>query len=194
LTNNVLQTGDSTWKDRTNLLLTQTTKIFTSNNTNILYEVACESDGQCDVDQFFFKGLLARDLARTAQVAPFTASTIAPILQDSAKAAASVGCANGAKCVSSWQQGLLDSQPKDQVSNLGSQFSALQVIQQNLAGSGKALVGQSGSSSTNGTATSPSGIGSASASATANTGAKPLAVLGGVLVPILLVSGILVSY
>jgi mannan endo-1,6-alpha-mannosidase len=146
------------------------------------------------VDQLFFKGMLARDLARTAQVAPFTASTITPILQDSAKAAASVGCADGAKCISSWQQGLLDSQPKDQTSSLGSQFSALQIIQQNLAGSGKALVGQSGSSSANGTATSASGTGSASASATAHAGANSLAALGGVVVPILLVSGLLVSY
>lgn len=144
--------------------------------------------------------MLARDLARTVQIAPFTASTIMPLLQDSAKAAASVACTNGEKCLFSWQQDLLDSQPKDKVSNLGAQFSALQVIQQNLAGSGKALVVQSGSSSSNGPAT-PSVSGSAtgsgngaSASATANAGAKPNAGLGEVIVPIFVVLSLFFYY
>jgi mannan endo-1,6-alpha-mannosidase len=123
--------------------------------------------------------MLARDLARTAQIAPFTAATILPLLQDSAKAAASVACTDGEKCLFSWQQGLLDSEPKDKVSNLGSQYSALQVIQQNLLDVSKALAVQSGSSSSNGSATpstggSSSGSGSASASATANAGYRLL--------------------
>lgn len=73
----------------------------------------------------------------------------------------------------------MDSQPKDKVSNLGSQYSALQAIQQTLLSVSKALAVQSGSSSSNGSATpstgsSTSGSGSASASATANAGYKLL--------------------
>lgn len=138
--------------------------------------------------------MLARDLARTAQIAPFTASTITPLLQDSAKAAASVACTDGAKCLFSWQQGLLDGQSKDDVSNLGTQFSALQVIQQNLAGQGKALAVQSGASSSTGSATpfaggSASGSGTgASASAAANAGASFHTGLSVAFIPFVVVS------
>ncbi|KAE9963801.1 hypothetical protein EG328_011031 [Venturia inaequalis] len=134
------------WQDRTNLLLAQITKTFASNSTKVLYEQACEPTGRCDIDQFFFKGMLARDLARTAQIAPFTAETINPILQESAKAAASVACTDGTKCFASWREEVPGS--GDQDHTLGSQFSALQIIQQNLVGPGKALAAQNGTAST----------------------------------------------
>jgi mannan endo-1,6-alpha-mannosidase len=96
----------------------------------------------------FFKGTLARNLARVAQVAPFSADTITPLLQSSAQAAASVGCASsGESCSFNWR-------PNSQsgTSDLGSQFSALEVIQANLVPVGKSLAG-SGSSASNSSAT-----------------------------------------
>lgn len=132
--------------------------------------------------------MLARDLARTAQIAPFTASTINPILQDSAKAAASVACADVARCLASWQQGLPDSDEQDQDSTLGSQYSALQIIQQNLVGSGKVLAVQNGTASTltTGGSASASGNGTASVSASANAGVRSSAAYSGVFVSVLL--------
>lgn len=133
--------------------------------------------------------MLSRDLARTAQIAPFTASTILPILQDSAKAAASVACTNGASCLPSWQQTLPDSEDKAQDGNLGSQYSALQVIQQNLVGGSKALAVQSGNVSTPTTGGSASGSGSASASATAHSGVRPSITIGWTVVFVVMALG-----
>jgi mannan endo-1,6-alpha-mannosidase len=58
---------------------------------NIMYEPACEDvngSGTCDVDQQSFKGYLARWLAGTAQLCPWTHSTIMTYLTTSAVAAA----------------------------------------------------------------------------------------------------------
>ncbi|KAE9966898.1 hypothetical protein BLS_006755 [Venturia inaequalis] len=172
------------WQDRTNLLLAQITKTFASNSTKVLYEQACEPTGRCDIDQFFFKGMLARDLARTAQIAPFTADTINLILQESAKAAASVACTDGTKCFASWREEVPGS--GDQDHTLGSQFSALQIIQQNLVGPGKALAAQNGTASTLISGGSASGNGTASVSA----GLRSSATYGGVFVSVIVALGL----
>ncbi|KAF2432394.1 mannan endo-1,6-alpha-mannosidase [Tothia fuscella] len=156
--------GNSTWQNRTQTHLTHLKSTFFP--AAILTETACESNGKCDIDQFFFKGLLSRDLARTAQIAPFTSSKIRPLLAESAKAAASIGCAqNDQACVINW------SKEGSWTSNLGSQFSVLQVIQANLVEGSKAPSG-SGTTSNNTTPASGSGIGSgASPSATQGSNA-----------------------
>jgi mannan endo-1,6-alpha-mannosidase len=139
--------------NRTEALLSTFNATFVSNN--ILTETACETHSTCDVDEKFYKGIGARDLARTAQVAPFTASIITPLLQSSAKGAATIGCdSEGDKCVLDW------SQTSSDASDVGSQFSALQIIQQNLVASSKApSAGGSATSnsSASGTASSSSG-------------------------------------
>lgn len=69
---------------------------------------------------------------------------------------------------------------------MGSQFSALQVIQQNLVGSGKALAVQNGTASTPTTGGAASGNGTASA----NTGARSSATYGGVFVSVIFALGL----
>jgi mannan endo-1,6-alpha-mannosidase len=109
--------------------------------------------------------MLARDLARTAQIAPFTADTIMPLLQSSAQAVASVGCASsGEKCGFYWR-----ANANDENSDLGSQFSALEVIQANLVPASKGLA--IGSSSPN-SSTPGSGTGTASGTATSASPSK----------------------
>lgn len=110
------------------------------------------------------------------------------MLQDSAKAAANVACADGEKCLASWQQGVSDSEEQDRDSTLGGQYSALQVIQENLVGSRKVLAVQNGTTSTltTGGSASESGNGTASASASANAGARSSAAYRGAFVYVLL--------
>ena len=92
-----------------------------------MYEVACEPYGRCNIDQRSFKAYFSRWLALTAQMAPFTAGQIYPLLQNSAKAAA--GACSGGKdkvtCGMQWTQpGKWDGS-----FGVGEQMSALEVVQ-----------------------------------------------------------------
>jgi mannan endo-1,6-alpha-mannosidase len=131
-----------------------------------LDEVACEDDNKCDSDMRFFKGLLSINLARTAVVAPFTASSILPLLQSSAKAAAANACtfSNGT-CAFSWASSG-KSGTADSTSDLGSDFSALEIIQANLVGSAKAIVTQNGSATENSSSSGSAGGAAPKASGT----------------------------
>jgi mannan endo-1,6-alpha-mannosidase len=64
----------------------------------------------CTTDMLSFKGYLHRWLSTMTQIAPFTASTILPVLQDSAKAAVAqcTGGANGRTCGFKWSSGTYD--------------------------------------------------------------------------------------
>lgn len=54
-------TQDDKWKNRTLGMWNRTAEIFYSgNDTNILYEAACEPSGNCKTDQLSFKGYLSR--------------------------------------------------------------------------------------------------------------------------------------
>jgi mannan endo-1,6-alpha-mannosidase len=104
-----------------------------------MMEVACEKINTCNIDQKSFKALFARDLAATAKVAPFTYDTIMKKLSTSAEAAAE-------KCVDSSadesdDKGLTvcplqwiktDDSEISLSKEVGSQMSALQIIQVNL--------------------------------------------------------------
>ena len=144
--------GDKTWTTRAQTLLKRT-NIFLKDN--VLVETACELNGKCNSDQRYFKGLLARDLARTAQAMPSTQDTINPILRSSASAAAKAGCANAKECDFVWTGA-----GNNGGSDRGSQVSAMQVIQANLLGQSKGTVNANGTSSG-----SSSGSGSSSSSA-----------------------------
>jgi len=61
---------------------------FSKDAPNVMFEVACESNGKCDVDQRSFKAYLARWMGYTAKVAPWTYDLIMPKLKASAQAAA----------------------------------------------------------------------------------------------------------
>lgn len=121
-------TKQEMWKERT-LGLLATSKIFfspLSNATDIMYEAACEPYDRCNNDQFSFKAYLARWLAKTMILAPFTAKTIRPLLEASAIAAAEScsGGTDGVTCGTKWWVGGWDG-----TSGAGQQMSALEVVQ-----------------------------------------------------------------
>jgi hypothetical protein len=86
----------------------------------------CEKTQLCNVDQWSFKAYLSRWLGLAAQLAPFTAAQIAPILQHNAKAAAKV-CNDLNQCGSRWTFDKFDGS-----TGVGQQMSALSVITANL--------------------------------------------------------------
>ena len=105
---------------------------------DILSEVTCETTAQpsCNADQPAFKGFLARWMAVTTQLAPYTAPRIMPLLAASAKAAAAVctgqadGMTVGTVCGRRWYQNVWDGKW-----GVGEQMSAMSVFQNNLIGS-----------------------------------------------------------
>lgn len=97
-----------------------------------MYEVACEVNGKCDVDQKSFKAYLARWMAATTRVAPFTHDLIMTRLTASAKAAAAqcIGGDTGQVCGLQWTNyGVYDGSY-----GVGEQMSALEVVQSLLIG------------------------------------------------------------
>lgn len=114
----------------------------------------CEASKNCNVDQRSFKAYLARWMAATAVVAPFTYSTIKPMLLSTASAAAAqcIGGTNGRMCGGRWTEGAV----WDGQSGIGEQMAALSVIQGCLIDYVKAPV----TNSTGGTSQGDAGAGS----------------------------------
>jgi mannan endo-1,6-alpha-mannosidase len=96
---------------------------------DIIVEVACEVGGSCNADEPSFKAYLARWMAMTTRLAPFTSASIMPKLEASAKGAAGQcsGGSDGATCGRKWYQSSWDGNK-----GLGEQMSALSVIQATL--------------------------------------------------------------
>ena len=94
-----------------------------------MVEVACEPMVTCNNDQPSFKAFLARWMAATAQIAPFTEKQIMPRLRASAKGAAGqcVGGPQGRTCGRKWTEKVWDGR-----TGVGEEMSALSVIQANL--------------------------------------------------------------
>ncbi|KAI0544626.1 glycoside hydrolase family 76 protein [Xylaria curta] len=101
-------TGDSKWQDRVNGLVNATFRVFFPNDT--AYEIGCERGMTCTTDMLSFKGYVHRWMATMTKIAPFTASTILPVLQKSAQAAVSqcTGGTNGRTCGFQWSSGVFD--------------------------------------------------------------------------------------
>ena len=116
------------WRTRVQGLI-DGAKVFFYNNTQIMYEVACEPIGNCNTDQLSFKAYLARWMAGTTKVAPWTHDQILPYLAASASAAAEScsGGEDGVTCGTQWYIGHWDNSW-----GVGQQMSALEVIQSNL--------------------------------------------------------------
>jgi len=111
-------------------ILTATEVFFSPQVPNVMYEVACEPNGKCDVDQRSFKAYLSRWMAATTKMAPFTYDFVMTKLRASAQAAAlqCSGGDNGQTCGLRWTNG-----PKwDGSYGVGEQMSALEVLQSNL--------------------------------------------------------------
>jgi mannan endo-1,6-alpha-mannosidase len=119
--------GSSIWQERVNGMI-QGLDIFFPQN--IMEEVACEGNGMCDVDQHSFKAYLARWMAATTKMAPFTFDAVIAKLAPSAQAAAQQcsGGSNGRTCGLKWTMGTT----WDGSSGVGQEMAALEVIQSNL--------------------------------------------------------------
>lgn len=90
-----------------------------------MQEQACENVDTCNTDQLSFKAYFSQWLAATSALAPFTASTIYPLLAASSVAAAKTCTAGstGTHCGFQYTQGTNDGS-----FGIGQQMSALGVI------------------------------------------------------------------
>ena len=115
------------WEERLNGLLNASVVFF--NKSQVMYEVSCEPRNNCDIDQQSFKAYLARWMAATTKLAPWTWGIIQPYLIASANAAA-LSCnpgETGAVCGTKWTTGAYDGS-----TGVGQQMNAMEVIQSNL--------------------------------------------------------------
>ncbi|KAI4125427.1 MAG: hypothetical protein LQ347_005385 [Umbilicaria vellea] len=122
--------GSALWQARTEGILNATEVFFSPAVPNVMYEVACEGNGKCDVDQLSFKAYLARWMAATTKMAAFTTAFVMPKLQASALAAAQQcsGGKDGLTCGLKWTNlGVYDG-----TFGVGQQMSALEVVASNL--------------------------------------------------------------
>lgn len=120
--------GSALWKTRVDGLLKGLDVFFPKDN--IMQEVACENNGLCNVDQHSFKAYLARWMAATTKMAPYTFGAIMAKLGPSAVAAAQQcsGGENGRTCGLRWTMGNV----WDGSYGVGQEMAALEVIQSNL--------------------------------------------------------------
>jgi mannan endo-1,6-alpha-mannosidase len=82
------QTQNDEWRVKLKGLIDGTDVFFSKDAPNVMFEVACEQNGKCDVDQRSFKAYLSRWMGYSMKVAPWTIEFILPKLQASAQAAA----------------------------------------------------------------------------------------------------------
>ncbi|KAL1961823.1 hypothetical protein VTN77DRAFT_1035 [Rasamsonia byssochlamydoides] len=121
--------GDPTWKERVLQILNASAVFFADNPKDVMYERACETVNTCQVDQRSFKAYMARWMAATTQMAPFTYDIIMPKLRASALAAAKTctGGSKGTSCGLKWTE-----EKWDGSKGVGEQMSAMEVFQSNL--------------------------------------------------------------
>lgn len=97
-----------------------------------MYEVACETNGKCDVDQRSFKAYLARWMGYTMLVAPWTKDLLWTKITTSAQAAAKQCNAgdNQSTCGLKWT----NNGQNDGSFGVGEQMAAMEIIQNLLIG------------------------------------------------------------
>jgi mannan endo-1,6-alpha-mannosidase len=117
--------GSQKWKTRVEGIISGAEVFFSKEPPNVMTEVACESNGKCNVDQQSFKAYLSRWMAATTKVAPFTYDILMPKLQASAQAAALQCSGPGNACGLRWTKGA----EYDGTTGVGEQMSALEVFQ-----------------------------------------------------------------
>lgn len=115
------------WRSRVNGLITGLKVFFIGQDYDIMTEVACESVQLCDNDEQSFKAYLARWMAATTKWAPWTYSTIKPLLEASAVAAAAqcTGGGNGRMCGLRWAN---NSGEWDGTTGVGQQMAAMEIV------------------------------------------------------------------
>jgi mannan endo-1,6-alpha-mannosidase len=112
------------WVTRTTGLLDATSTFFSPipNATDIMFEPLCEKNSICNADQYSMKAYLARWLAGTSLLAPYTAGRVGKLLRASA-VGASNACTAGSTCGAKWYM-----DGSDGTSGLGQQLSAMEVF------------------------------------------------------------------
>lgn len=116
-------TQDPFWLTATNDLVKGSSEFF---RDQVMYERACQDGDNCNNDQRFFKGVFARCLGLTALLVPELKSSVMPLLESSASAAAQAcsGGTDGHTCGLNWETSGWDGKY-----GLGEQVSALEMIQ-----------------------------------------------------------------
>lgn len=111
------------WKTEVTNMLEGTIRVFFPDG--IAKEPACEDVGTCTSDMLSFKGFVARWMAMTTQLAPFTRDTILPVLRTSAQAAVKTctGGDSGRMCGFKWHQDTWDG-----TTGAGHQMNALATL------------------------------------------------------------------
>lgn len=133
--------GSEAWAQRVDGLSETILDEFFDNGA--LYELACEPRaGSCPSEVNFYKGLVHRWLAGTAQLAPFTADGILPKLATSAQAAIDqcTGGSSGRQCGFSWTGGRINPVEDDTSSSVGDQLSVLSAVFSLLVGEADAPI------------------------------------------------------
>lgn len=152
------------WKTEVTNLLEATLRVFFPDG--IAHEPACEDVGTCTSDMMSFKGFVARWMAMTAQLAPFTRDTILPVLRTSAAAAVRTcgGGDSGRMCGFKWHTDTWDG-----TVFAGNQMNVLATLSSLLVGTGEASAagGDGGAPVTNATG------GTSTGDAAAGYGEKP---------------------
>jgi mannan endo-1,6-alpha-mannosidase len=120
--------GSAKWQSALDGMIRGLDVFFPDNE--VMQEVACENNGKCDVDQLSFKAYLARWMAATTKLVPYTYPAIMAKLGPSAQAAAAQcsGGDNGCTCGLRWSMGAT----WDGSYGIGQEMAALEVIQSNL--------------------------------------------------------------
>ncbi|KAK6537790.1 hydrolase 76 protein, variant 2 [Orbilia ellipsospora] len=123
--------GTGYWADELGAIL-EAQKVYFQNE-KIMYEVACEPYGMCNVDQRSFKAYLARWMGLTTQLASFTTNTIMGYLAQSATGAAAncIGGTNKQTCGGRWTPDVATKW--DGNFGVGEQMTALEIFQNLLA-------------------------------------------------------------
>ncbi|KAF2726557.1 glycoside hydrolase family 76 protein [Polyplosphaeria fusca] len=121
-------TNDDSWKDAVAGFVSHSS-IFQDEDSSILFEVACETNGKCNTDQKAFKGLAARHYARAAVSAPEAAGNLSKVLEASAKAAAGACSGNGDDFGCSLQWNKDGEAEKTRDGGLSETLSALEAVQ-----------------------------------------------------------------
>ncbi|KAL6942203.1 mannan endo-1 [Hanseniaspora vineae] len=117
--------GSSVWETRVTQLLDGAVSAF-FNEDGIMYEQQCQASKSCNNDQRSFKTLFSANMGYVSVMAPFTASTVDPLIISSATAAAGScdGGYDGVTCGMNWFNAT-----NDGYYGLGEQMCALSVIQ-----------------------------------------------------------------
>ncbi|KAI4116122.1 MAG: hypothetical protein LQ345_003401 [Seirophora villosa] len=122
-----VKTEDQKWRTHVDGILNTTERFFSlPSDPNVMVETACEPYGTCNTDNYSFKAYLARWMAATTKMAPWTYDAVMEMIRPSAAAAAlqCSGGPNGRMCGTKWSESKWDG-----TTGVGQQMSALEVMQ-----------------------------------------------------------------